>query len=235
VADALGMPVIGTTNSIGADGRPRPATFRRGKSFRIGRLTIENPVYLALDLSKNNAPAGAARAGVIGYDVFARAAVEFVGRGERVAICDPARYRLPAGGRWDRLFFMDSAPAVRTRFAGGEGLFQVDTGSASTVEFYPGKAGALLARTAAREVVSSGAGGTYTLRVGRLGWFELGARRLTGVEASFRTSGTGRDGGMGLVGRDLLGPFATVFDYFHRRIAFVPAGAMHGPVEQRCR
>jgi hypothetical protein len=235
LADSLGMPVIGRTNSIGADGNPRPATFRRGKSFRIGRLSIDNPVYLALDFSKNNAPPGTARAGVIGYDIFARAAVEFAGAGERVAICDPGRYRLPAGAQWQRLYFMDSAPAIRTRFAGGEGLFQVDTGSAATVEFYPGVAPALLAQAEARELTSSGAGGTYAVRIGRLPWLDLGPHRLPGVEAAFRTSGIGRDGGTGLIGRDLLRPFTTVFDYRHRRIAFARGAAPAAGVAKRCR
>ncbi|MEA3038639.1 MAG: hypothetical protein QOE79_1152 [Sphingomonadales bacterium] len=235
LADSLGMPVIGRTNSIGADGNPRPATFRRGKSFRIGRLTVDNPVYLALDLSKNNAPPGTARAGVIGYDIFARAVVEFVGAGERLAICDPARYRLPAGARPQRLFFMDSAPAIRTRFAGGEGLFQVDTGSAATVEFYPGAAPDLLAGAESRELTSSGAGGTYTVRVGRLPWLDLGPHRLRGVEAAFRTSGLGRDGGTGVIGRDLLRPFTTVFDYPRRSIAFASGALPAATVAQRCR
>jgi hypothetical protein len=235
LADSLGMPVIGRTNSVGADGNPRPATFRRGKTFRIGRLIVDNPVYLALDFSKNNAPAGTARAGVIGYDMFARAAVEFVGAGERVAICDPERYRLPAGAHWQKLYFMDSAPAIRTRFAGGDGLLQVDTGSAATVEFYPGAAPALLARAGTGELTSSGAGGTYTLRVGRLPWFELGDHRLRDVEAAFRTSGLGREGGTGVIGRDLLRPFTTVFDYRHRRIAFAQAGTPAATVAQRCR
>jgi len=235
LADSLGMRVIGRTNSIGADGNPRPATFRRGKSFRIGRLTVENPVYLALDFSRNNAPAGTARAGVIGYDIFARAAVEFVGAGERVAICDPERYRLPGGAQWRKLLFMDSAPAIRTRFAGGEGLFQVDTGSAATVEFYPGVSPALLAQVGTRELTSSGAGGTYTVRVGRLPWLELGPNRVRDVEAAFRTSGLGRDGGTGVIGRDLLRPFTTVFDYRHRRIAFAPGGAPAPAMAKRCR
>jgi hypothetical protein len=235
LADSLGMPVIGRTNSIGADGNPRPATFRRGKTFRIGRLIVENPVYLALDFSKNNAPPGTARAGVIGYDMFARAAVEFVGAGERVAICDPERYRLPAGAHWQKLYFMDSAPAIRARFAGGEDLFQVDTGSAATVEFYPGAASALLARAGTRELTSSGAGGTYTVRVDRLPWLELGPHRLRDVEAAFRTSGLGRDGGTGVIGRDLLRPFTTVFDYRHRRIGFAPGAAPVATVAKRCR
>ncbi|HEY0411575.1 MAG TPA: retropepsin-like aspartic protease [Allosphingosinicella sp.] len=238
IADALVMPVIGRTNSIGADGTPRPATFRRGRSFRIGRLLIADPVYLALDLSKNNAPPGEKRAGVIGYDVFARAAIEFAGTGDQVAICDPVRYRLPGGAAWRPLSFMDSAPAVRTRFAGGEGLFQVDTGSAASVDFYPGvgERHGLLAGLSGRELVSAGAGGSFTVRVGKLAWFEFGGRRFRDLEVSFRTSGIGRDGGSGVIGRDLMAGFTTVFDYPARRIAFLPrTAASPASMAERCR
>jgi hypothetical protein len=238
IADALAMPVIGRTNSIGADGNPRPATFRQGKSFRIGRLLITEPVYLALDLSHNNAPPGEKRAGVIGYDVFARATVEFAGTGETVLICDPTRYRPAGGTRWQRLLFMDSTPAIRTPFAGGEGLFQVDTGTAASVDFYPGVAEryGLLGKAGARDLVSSGAGGSFTVRVGTLPWFEFGGRRFPNLEVTFRTSGIGRDGGTGLIGRDLMASFVTVFDYPARRIAFLPrATADPRRAPARCR
>lgn len=230
LADRLGLPIVGRTRSIGADGRPRDATFRRGRSFRVGRLTFDNPLFLALDLSGNNAPPGATRFGVIGYDVFARAVVEFARGGEWATICDPAAYRLPSPGRWQPLDFLDLAPAVVTRFEGGRsGLFQIDTGAAGAVDFYRQyvEAERLLAGRETREVESAGAGGAFAMRAGRIGWFELGGRRFAGVEAGFRANFS-REGGAGIVGRELMAPFLVVFDYPHRRIAFVDA-ARAGP------
>ena len=229
LADRLGLPVVGRTRSIGADGRPREATYRRARSFRVGRLSFDNPLFLALDLSANNAPPGAARSGVIGYDVFARAVVEFARGGEWAAICDPGTYRLPASGRWQPLDFLDLAPAVTTRFEGGRsGLFQIDTGAAGTVDFYREyvEAERLLAGRETREVQSAGAGGAFAMREGRIGWFALGGRRFANVEAGFRTNFS-REGGAGIVGRALLAPFLVVFDYPHRRIAFVDAARAH--------
>jgi hypothetical protein len=230
LADELGMPIIGSTNSIGADGRPRPGTFRRGKSLRLGRLTIENPVYLAVDLSANNAPPGEKRAGVIGYDLFARAVVEFGGTGDRIAICEPGRYRLRAG-RWRILEHIDSTPAVRARFEGGrQGLFQVDTGSAATVDFYPGftQREHLLEGRATTSHSSQGAGGAFAVEVGRLSSFAFGGSTFRNVEVDFRTGGIGRDGGAGVIGRELMAGFRTVFDYPNGRIAFAPLDARAG-------
>lgn len=232
LADELGMPIIGRTNSVGADGTPRPGTFRRGKSFRLGRLTIEDPVFLAVDLSANNAPVGERRAGVIGYDLLARAVVEFQGTGDRVALCDPARYRLPAAARWQPLGFMDSTPAIRTRFEGGRsGLFQLDTGSAASVDFYPEFTASerLLEGRTTREHRSQGAGGTFPVAVGRLKDFELGGRHFRDLEVSFRTGGVGRDGGAGVIGRELMAGFATIFDYPHRRVSLAPLRSASRP------
>lgn len=231
LADRLKLPIVGRTRSIGADGRPREATYRRARSFRVGRLTYENPLFLALDLSANNAPPGAIRSGVIGYDVFARAVVEFARGGDWAAICDPATYRLPAPGRWQPLDFLDLAPAVKTRYEGGRtGLFQIDTGAAGTVDFYRQyvEAEQLLAARATREVQSAGAGGAFAMLEGPVGWFELGGRRFADVEAGFRTN-LSREGGAGVVGRALMAPFLVVFDYPHRRIAFVDAGRARPP------
>jgi hypothetical protein len=224
LADSLEMPVIGRTNSTGADGTARAGTFRRGKTFRLGRLTITNPVYLAIDLSKNNAPAGEARAGVVGYDVFARAVVEFHGVGRRVALHDPRSYRLPRGSRWQQLSFIDSTPAIAARLDDGvEERFQIDTGSVASVEFYPAFVDRrkLLTGRDTTEHVSRGAGGTYTVRTGKVSSFAFGGRRFRDQEVTFRTSGLGRDGGAGVIGRELMAGFTTVFDYPSRRIAFI--------------
>jgi predicted aspartyl protease len=226
LADRLGLPIVGRTRSIGADGRPREATFRRGRSFRVGRLTFDNPLFLALDLSGSNAPAGEKRAGVIGYDVFAHSVVEFARGGEAVTLCDPAAYRLPAPARWQPLGFIDLAPAVEARLEGDRtGLFQIDTGAAGSVDFYKQylDATGLLAGRETREVQSSGAGGVFAMRAGRIAWLDLGGRRFANVEAGFRTN-LSREGGAGVIGRELMAPFLVVFDYPHRRIAFVLAG-----------
>jgi hypothetical protein len=225
LADRLGMPILGESRSVGADGRPRRATWRRGRSFTVGRLTYRDPVFLAVDLADATAPPGEHRSGVIGYDVFARAVVEYGRDGDDVAICDPRAYRQSAGVPWQPLDFIDQTPAVPARIEGNRtGLFQIDTGAAGEVDFYQPfvEANRLLEGRETREVQSSGAGGAFSMRAGRLGWIELGGRRFDDQEVGFRTA-AGRDGA-GVIGRGLLGPFRTIFDYPQRRIAFVPAG-----------
>src|SRR5947209_8635621 len=120
LADELHMPIVGSGRSVGADGRAQLATWRRGHSFSVGRVTYRSPVFLAVDLSSATAPKGEHRSGVIGYDLFARAVVEYGRGGDEVIICDPSTYDGGPRGHWQRLDFIDQTPAIKTKFEGIE-------------------------------------------------------------------------------------------------------------------
>ncbi|HEX8449612.1 MAG TPA: retropepsin-like aspartic protease [Allosphingosinicella sp.] len=227
VAKELGMAVIGTHRSAGADGKPVEGMWRRAKSFTLGRIRIENAVFRAMDLGASNAPPGERRMGTIGYDLFARAVVEWGDRGRRVRICDPAAYRLPRGGRWQRLQHIDSTPAFPGVAEGHSGLFQIDTGSAGTVDLAKPfhERHEMLRTRPTRRVEVQGSGGTFGVEVGRLADFKFGGQDYRDLEATFRTGGVSREGSAGTVGRDVLERFTLVFDYPHQRLAFLPVGA----------
>ena len=226
VAKALGMEIVGTHRSMGADGNVREGTWRRGKSFVLGRIRIENPVFRALDLSENNAPPGERRMGTIGYDLFARSVVEYGAGGKTVRICNPATYGLPRGARWQRLEHIDSTPASRGLAEGIPGLFQLDTGAAGSIDFTRQfhERNAMLRSRDSRRMNSLGSGGGFAVQVGQLKEFRIGGEVFRDLEAVFRTGGISREGSAGTVGREVLNHFTMVFDYPHQRLAFVAAG-----------
>jgi hypothetical protein len=227
VAEALGMEVIGTHRSSGADGNVREGTWRRAKSFTAGRLRIENAVFRALDLSENNAPPGERRMGTIGYDLFARSVVEWGDSGRRVRICDPATYRLPQGGQWQRLEHIDSTPAFRGVAEGLVGLFQIDTGTAGSIDFtkHFHERNALLRGRKTRTAGVLGSGGAFSVEVGQLKSFSFAGEEYRDLEVAFRTGGVSREGSAGTLGRAVLDRFILVFDYPRQRLAFLPAGS----------
>ena len=223
VADELKMPVLGRSQTRGADGRAQEVTIRQGKTFQLGRVTYKNPVYLAMDLSDRNAPPGEKRAGLVGYPLFARAVVEVSGGGQKIAVYDPTSYKLPRG-RWQELSYIDLTPAVVCRMEGNrEGLFQLDTGYTGTVTFYDKfiKDEKLLEGREVKEVTGIGAGGTYKMATGTIEWFELAGHRFRNPRAGFRIAGLSREGGAGVIGREFLSVFTIVFNYPDRRIAFI--------------
>jgi hypothetical protein len=117
-------------------------------------------------------------------------------------------------------------PAIPIRFEGNrEGLFIVDTGSSSTIIFNSlyTKEHNLLEGREVSEQVAQGSGGTYKILSGKLTWLELDGYRFDDPGASFRLGGEGfeMEGRSGVIGRPLMGPFVVVFDYRHKRMAFV--------------
>jgi aspartyl protease len=225
LADKLGMPVIGTRTVRGADGNPRTTTIRRGKTFQLGRVTIRNPIYYAEDLSNRNAPPGEKRAGLCGYPFFARVVTEFIHGGGRIALYDPATYKLRRG-EWTRFTYVVHVPAIPIRFEGDrEGLFIVDTGGSTTIIFnsrYTKERNLLDGREVA-EQVNQGSGGTYKVFAGKIKWLDLEGYRFDNPNAEFRIGGEGfeMEGRSGVIGRGLMAPFVVVFDYRHKRMAFV--------------
>ncbi len=235
VADELGLEIIGRTRATGADGNVREATFRRAKSLTVGRIRMENVVFAALDLSRNNAPPGERRMGTIGYDLFARSVVEYGDGGRRVRICNPVGYRLPQGARWQRLEHIDQTPAVRGVAAGLLGLFQLDTGTAGSIDFtkpFHARNGMLSSRKT-KTMHVAGAGGTFPVEVGQLPEFRLGGEVFRDLEVAFRTGGLSREGSAGTVGREVLNRFTMVFDYPNQRLAFLPASSSVPATESR--
>ncbi len=223
IADELKMPILGESQTMGADGRPQKVTIRQGKTFQLGRITYKNPIFIVSDTTGKNAPPGEKRAGLIGYPLFARAVVEVTGGGKQIALYDPKTYKL-GRGKWQELFYIDLTPAVVCRFEGNRtGLFQLDTGFVGTVTFYDKfiKDEKLLENRQIKEENDAGSGGTYKLLVGKLDWFELAGYRFDNPEAGFRVSGLSREGGAGVVGREFLSVFTVVFNYPEKRIAFI--------------
>src|SRR4029450_4479361 len=134
IADELQMPIIAESEVVAADGNSRKVTVRKGKTFQLGRVTIKDPIYVAGDLSRMNAPPGERRAGFCGYPLLARVIVEGIGGGKGIALYDPSTYRL-SKGTWQSLSLINFTPAITAHLEGNrEGLFMLDTGASGSVD-----------------------------------------------------------------------------------------------------
>lgn len=229
VADRLGMPAVGEIVAVGVAGTTK-TRFRMGGPLRLGPLTMTRVRYLDLDLGFLTKAFGLPVSGIVGRELFARAAVEIDMAGEAVSLHDPARYRLE-GAQWQEMFFSGRNPAVQARFEGERaGLFKIDTGSDATVTIHAPAVQrfGLLAGRETREARSGGVGGTRPSRKGKLAWFELAGHRFESPEVEFAGAGEGAFSDMytlGNIGAGFLKEFRIVFDYGNKRIAFAPRGA----------
>jgi hypothetical protein len=125
------------------------------------------------------------------------------------------------------LAHIDSTPAFKGVAEGLVGLFQIDTGSAGTIDFtkhFHERHGMLGGRET-REIQVLGSGGSFAVRVGRLKEFRFAGEEFHDLEVAFRTGGVSREGSAGTLGRELLNRFTLIFDYPNQRLAFLPPGS----------
>jgi hypothetical protein len=229
VADELGLAELGETVAVGVAGKTTTG-FRKGTSFELGPARLEDPTYVALDLSFLSPIFGVDVAGVVGYDLFARCVVEIETGSGTLALHDPQGYEL-RGTSWEELILDSNIPCVRASFEGDRsGVFRLDTGANGTVSFHAPavESFALLEGRELQNVMVGGVGGMAPAKTGPLEYFELAGHRFETPEVTFALAEIGAFADhytIGNIGHDLLAPFRMVLDYSHKRIAFVPLQA----------
>lgn len=224
VATELGYTGFGEITAKGVGGEV-PSTFYRGQTLQLGRLTMDAPAYIGLELGFLEGVMGVKVAGVLGYGMISRSVVEFDATEPAISMMDPATYEL-AAGQWTGLVLYERHPCVPGKFEGHEGLFRLDTGDGSTVSFhYPTvERLELLKNRRLKDDRFGGVGGSVKAKAGVLQTMELGGEKFTHVDAKFAIEATGVFNEAyidGNVGNELLKPFKLVFDYRNMRMAFV--------------
>lgn len=226
-AKDLGLEQFGQLPAIGVGGAVK-SHWCRLQSFTLGRLTIQEPVAVAMDLSFLDAPLGSPIAGIVGYGTFHRSVLEVDLETPAVALYDPGQYDASrVGGRWQRLYQTARVACVEAEFEGHRGIFKLDTGAAGTSVAIHAPAVEQLKLLQGREVrdaVTGGVGGNLKAKEGVLKYFKLGGVRVENVPAVFATAREGAFNSAttsGNIGGDLVKAFTVVFDYPHQRIAFL--------------
>jgi Aspartyl protease len=203
----------------------------------VGPVTLRNPLIRIVDLSLMTPGFGERLAGVLGYPFFASAVVEVDYVRRSVSCFDPARYQLPRGA-WQPLDLRGQLPGIPVRMNdGAEGVFLLDTGSNNTANLFPhfvAKHPQLKIQNI-RPHKNLGVAGERDVQVGRIGWLELGGRRVERPWVILEKAGAphGKVAWWfdGLVGEGALRQFLVVFNYPDAKIALLPASASR-PVSQ---
>lgn len=204
----------------------------RVKTLSLGPLTIRGTLVTEMNLDQLSKLSGEDIAGVIGYDLFARAIVELDLNQPRIVLHDPQHYSLSEGA-WRELSLYSNRPHLNCKFArtgssSGEGIFRLDCGAPQvaaifnfpTVERYQ-----LLEGQTTRKVTLPLPGGPVEVAVATLGSLELAGRQFDNLRCLFVLGyGTGFSDPScaGNLGQEVLRSFRMVFDYPHERIALLP-------------
>jgi hypothetical protein len=224
-AAKLGLPTVGRRvlkSILGSNQAP----VYRAKSFGLGPVTIANPTFVEMDFAPLDVALGVTLEGIIGYDLFSRCVVDLTLAENSMTLRvpdDPALGKLP----WVPMTLPWGHPAVPARFADGpEGPFRLDLGAASgpagNVTFHSTTVTQF--RMLEGRSVTRAKAGTLDIAVGQVPWFELAGHRFERPQVLFALDDEGVLGDVGTLGNigvEFLRPFRVVFDYSHKRIAFV--------------
>lgn len=225
IADELATEAFGRVPARGVGGTVM-TRFRRGAKFELGRITLNDPVYVELDLRPISQILGTQVSGIVGFDLLRRSVVEYDVRSGSLAIYDPSQFTLPKGG-WESLRLSSRHPTIACTFEGGrKGMFRLDTGSNDTVIFHGPTVERyrLLEGRTLRTVPLGGVGGMTSAKAGKLEYFEIAGYRFDSPNARFADTKVGAFGEgylAGNIGQRFLDPFTIYLDYPNQRIALV--------------
>lgn len=221
VAEQTAMIPLGHVKAHGVAGSTTTG-FRRAKRFSFGPLTMEEPVFLEIDLAFLEPIFGVKIAGICGFEIFERALVEIDLGGGAVYVRDGLKDDSLA---WKPLFLESRLPCMEARFEGEhEGLFRFDSGNSGNLEFDADTVGELdlLAGRELTEGSIGGVGGTRHVDRGQLEWVEFAGKRYSDLRVDFSRMGNTAQLSLvtdGVFGIGLLGESSILFDYRARRFA----------------
>ncbi len=225
-AKQLNMTAVGTTITAGVVATLQ-TPIERSKSFQLGPVILEAPTYLELDLSQFAKIFRLKVVGICGFDFLCRASISLDTKVPSMSVYKPGEVPLPAGATWNHIDFAGELICMSCKFEGdNEGLFTLDTGSGSTVDFMSPTVEKLdmLKNRKTTTVNIGGAGGSASSLSGKLAWFEIGGNRINDLNALFGQGKTGAYGSpyfCGNVGAGILGRFNFILDYKNQRVSFV--------------
>ena len=199
----------------------------RTNSFSLGPITLSHPTFLELDMSSFTKAFGIEISGICGYDFLAHAILDIDPIGSKLTLYQKAVSNLPDGLAWQPIKFSGQIPCSACEFdQKNSGVFSLDTGSGSTVDFYSPTVARLsmASNRPTTKAQTGGAGGSTESLTVTIDSFVLGGHRFDHPEVGLQTTKTGVFASSfldGNVGMGLMSHFRMILDYPQSRMAFI--------------
>lgn len=225
----LGLAPLGEVRAVGVVGSAT-TQFVAGAPLCLGPMTFDVPTFVELDLGFLSGVFGVPVGGILGYDLFSRAVVEV--DTETVALFDARTFEPDPTWPTVALAFQGKTPCAEASFPvqgrAETAWFRLDTGANGALTFHAPavKSYNLLANRETHLAEFGGVGGSSSGYFGQLEWFELGGRRIEGLEAGFAMNevGTFADAyTAGNIGQDIFKGARLVFDFPAEHLYFAPS------------
>lgn len=215
--------VAGVVGSVTTD-------FVQGIEFQLGPAVIRKSSYMLLDMTEFSRALGIKLAGICGYDFISRVALDIDPSKPTIGVYPAGKAPLPKDAAWSQFLFHGNVPSILCKFEGDrEGVFSLDTGSGSTVDFFSPTVVKfeLLKDRKVTSVRTGGAGGSAESKAGTIDWFTFGPKRFEKPRVVFQIADKGAFASPyadGNIGMGFMGSFQMILDYENYRVAFIEKG-----------
>ncbi len=236
-AKALGLTSTGSVEGHGVGEKTESFGLTQVARVQVGEAWMKDQnFYVIPSLEGIGKMMGVDVAGVMGYELLRRfiAHVEYGPR--RLTLSRPEGWRYEGKGAALPFTFNGHHPRVKGELDGIPGLFDIDTGSGSTLDVYaPFALEHKLKEKAAKAITTvtgHGAGGATTGHVIRARKLKLGGLSMKApivVLSTTTTGGFADASAAGNVGQGFLSRFDLTFDYRNQVIHFEPNASFGRP------
>ncbi|RPH58525.1 MAG: PDZ domain-containing protein [Acidobacteria bacterium] len=225
----LGLESQGALQGRGVGEKSEDVGFTMVDALSVGDVTLDRQSFAVFALESFGDVAGVPMHGLIGYEVFKRFVVKIDYEKNRLTLTEPAAFTYAGTGTIVPFKFDDSMPQVEGAIDGIPGVFDIDTGSRSSLSVNGpfaethGLKAKLNPRVTA--VTGWGVGGPSRGLVARAGELRLGTLVVKDVVTSLSLQTKGSFSSpyeAGNVGAGVLKRFNLVFEYGKQRIIFEP-------------
>jgi predicted aspartyl protease len=240
----LGLKPEGRTDVGGAGVNRVEGQRATGISFEFAGTSIPEQTATVVALNDLEEDVGREVAGIIGFPLFSRYAVEIDFATRRVRAFDPDSFRYTGRGEVVPLEIENNHPHVMARISlpgrkSLEGKFLVDTGAPSVAGMLtrPFIESHRLLKANYKTISIPGyrgLGGEIKMLLGRGGALELGRFVFRSPVVGFFQDEDGFGARMdvdGLIGNEILRRFKVIFDYPHKRLILEPNAYLAEPFE----
>lgn len=235
-AKRLGLAAQGKMAASGAGDNNVDLAMARAKQVRVGAATLDNPVFIVIDLGNLPQIEGAPLDGLVGYEMFRRFGVQIDYAKHELTLSDPKAFVPPPGATVLPFTLSGTIPIIAGSLDGLPVKLSVDTGSRESLTLSSPfvKVHDLVAKYAAapETVTGWGVGGAARGRPARLGRLQLGGLAIDGIAGDLFTGDKGAFADpnvSGNLGGGVLHRFTVAFDYANKKMYLAPNAAFGKP------
>jgi PDZ domain-containing protein/aspartyl protease len=227
VAKELGLRTEGKLEGRGVGEESEDISLTQLGRIEIGAAFIDNPKFYVFPLGTFSNVEGVPALGLVGYEVFKRFVVRIDYQSSQLTLSDPEQVVYNGPGTAVPFQFNEHVPQVEGAIDGIKGVFDIDTGSRSSVDLFApfvekhklkGKY-----RPRFEGVTGWGVGGPSRSAIARANVLRLGSVEIKRpvTELTLQTKGSfTNEYSAGNVGAGVLKRFNLVFDYGRKVIYF---------------